>query len=192
MGIIERVFRKIYKKPSWGATQGFGSMLMLDFGNAHLRIREPIKPSSTSTIIRKHFARRLVTIRGDWRLTIFACKWALSLDGRKIADSETTRARIRKAMAVLNGQALIKVSGEPDRGRWAFLFDLGAKLETRRLDRNTEQWWLCEPSGYTFSIRGDGRYSHSPPGTVLRKAKWRKLNLGEEKVSDTRKKKGSR
>jgi hypothetical protein len=181
MGIVKRVFRSIYMKPCWGAKQGYGSMLMFEFGEPHLRIQEPHEASSSASArLRSLFSRRLVTIRGDWRLTIFGCSWKLNSDGRGTVDSDSTRARIRKALAILNGQALVKVSGDPARGRWLFEFDLGAKLKTTRFDRVTELWWLSEPSGCTLSVRGDGRYSHRPPGKIIRNAKWRALRDGEK------------
>ncbi|MBZ5782095.1 hypothetical protein, partial [Klebsiella aerogenes] len=87
---------------------------------------------------------------------------------------ESSRPRIAKGMANLDGQALVKVSGGRG-GKWLFEFDLGGKLETRTLDRNMEQWFLSDLSGYTLSMRGDGKYCYMAPGTVIRDAKWRIL-----------------
>src|SRR5439155_24926976 len=111
----------------------YSSMLMLEFGDPNLRIREPREvSSSTSAKVRKLFSLRSVRVWGDWRLTIFGCTWELNPDGRAIADSGSSRARIRKALAILDGQALVKVSGDSARGQWLFEFDLGAKLKTSR------------------------------------------------------------
>lgn len=182
LGIVERVFRGVYTKPCWGATQGYGSMLMIEFGEPHLRIREPMESQSTSKRVRAHFARRGVYVWGDWRLTIFGSDWTLYSNGQPIAHASSTRPRIRKGMAILNGQALVKVSGNPVRGRWLFEFDLGAEMRTKRFDRTTEVWFLREPSGYTFAVRGDGRYRRSPSDTPIRDSKWRAFKVKEKKT----------
>src|SRR5262245_49983518 len=91
MTIIDRVFGKIYKIPCWGAVQGFSSILTLEFGRPELRIQGPIKSSSNSKRIRALFARRIVRLRGHWRLTIFGCNWKFFSADQKMADSKSTR-----------------------------------------------------------------------------------------------------
>jgi hypothetical protein len=176
MELIQRRFNRLYNKPCWGLKQGYSSMLFLEFGEPHLRIREPCEPShSTSALIRRTLSRRSVWIRGDWRLTIFGCDWGIFSGGREIATNSSRRPRIAKALVILNGQALVKVSGGIRRGDWIFEFDLGATLETRRCDRSTELWSLSEPSGYTFSVNGEGRYRYTPPGVSINHAKWKPI-----------------
>ncbi len=176
MRIIQRVFRKVFGKACWGADQGYSSMLMLEFGKPHLRVLEPNEARAPVSVrVRKLLSRRRVRLRGDWRLTIYGCNWSISSQTAKIADSRSSRAKIRKATTILNGQALTRIYGEALRGKWVFEFDLGASLETRRFDRAAEQWILREPSGYTFSVRGDGKYTYNPPGTIIQDARWRVL-----------------
>lgn len=43
-----------------------------------------------------------------------------------------------------------------------FEFDLGSRLEAKPYNQTSDQWLLFEPSGYVFSLRGDGYYSHNP------------------------------
>jgi hypothetical protein len=171
--VVDGAFGLVYGKPCWNVRQGYGSILKLDFGQPHLLIREPIQiQSDASEKIQKHFLRRLVMLRGDWTLTIFGCTWIVSSNGNKTAESGSSRPRIRRALADLNSQALIKVSGDLGKGRWLFTFDLGGVLETRRFDLTTEQWWLYESSGYSFSVRGAGEFSYSPNDLDPLKKKW--------------------
>ena len=177
MTILDRVLRTIYKVPCWGACQGYGTMLMLEFGEPHLAIREPFVPrASASRKLLRLYSRRLVTVAGDWRLTIFGCHWVIRSKRDELADSNSRRPRIAKGLALLSGQALVGVSGTAASGKWRFAFDLGGSIEVRPLgDRSVEEWWLSQRSGHTFSVRGDGRFRYTPAGTPIGKAKWHRF-----------------
>jgi hypothetical protein len=58
---------------------------------------------------------------------------------------------------------LKEVEVNPRTGATRFDFDLGGRLEVRRMERNSEDdlWMLYEPNGYVLCVRGDGRYSHA-------------------------------
>lgn len=173
MNIVGKVFHRLCRIPCWGAKQGYGSSLVFEFGTPHLRIREPreTRPGASS-IIRRMFARRLVVPRGDWHLWIHSCHWKITLNDKVVADNTSTRRRIGKAMANLNGQALVNTSVDVARGKSRFEFDLGGVLETKRRDRNGLQWLLYEPSGHVLSLRADGKYSHALGTTPADENKW--------------------
>ena len=71
---IEEVISAVLGKIAWGVKQGYGSFLTFEFGDPHLRIREPGSISTdASETVRKHCSRRILTVCGDWHLRIFCC-----------------------------------------------------------------------------------------------------------------------
>lgn len=177
MRTIASVFKKLYGIPSWNVHRGYGSFLTLEFGEPHLRIREPIVSNASSKRVRDRFARRLVTVRGDWHLWIYCCQWKVYKGSRLIGDCTNTR-KIARAARLLNGQALVNVESSNRGTRWVFTFDLGARLETRPYDKTSEQWLLYEPTEKCLSVRADGRYSYGPASESPDKERWRLLALG--------------
>ena len=97
--VIEEAFSQLYGKPCWQVKQGYGSFLTFEFGEPHLHIREP-KPASeqASAKVRKLLARRQVTIHGDWHLWIYLCDWQILSHGQAIANSESDREVVKKAL----------------------------------------------------------------------------------------------
>jgi hypothetical protein len=73
---------------------------------------------------------------------------------RPLAHSGSRPQRIDRALAVLDGQALISVVVDTD-ARTSFTFDLGCTLLTWPYDHESEQWLLYEPDGP--SADGSGR-----------------------------------
>jgi hypothetical protein len=152
-------------------------MLMLEFGTPHLKVREPIDSCNTkSKKLLRLYERRLITISGDSRLTIFNCQWTIHSKREILADSNSTRAKIAKGLAILNGQILSNVYGHPDRGKWRFEFDLGGRIDLQSYrDCVAEEWWIYQHSGWTYAVRSDGYYRHTPPHMHIESAKWRPL-----------------
>src|SRR5688572_28222094 len=139
MNQIESSFTRLGGERCWGVKRGYGSFLTLEFGSAHLVIREPRAPDGdVSRSIRELFARRLVRARGRWHLWIYCCDWRVSSDGAVVGGSTSAR-RIDRAARELNGQKLLDVIIAPRGSRARFLFDLGAELETRPFDRSRER-----------------------------------------------------
>jgi hypothetical protein len=184
MNQIERSFAKLRGKLCWGVKRGFGSFLTLEFGTPRLVVREPhASTRAVSRRVQKLFARRLVSARGRWHLWIYCCEWRVSTNGIVIGDS-STRRRIDRAARELNGQKLLDVIVNPRGARTCFVFDLGAKLETKPFDRSSEQWLLYEPNGRVLAWRADRKYRYGegkrPPGQW----QWRKLTSKHLLTSD--------
>ncbi len=174
---ISQAFEQIYGKPCWQAKQGHSSFLTFDFGDPILEIREPrelgyyLTPNK-----RSKFLRRSVTVRGQWHLWIYFCDWSLHLNGKQIARSYSADWRIERAVGALNGQALTRVSVDPDHANFIFEFDLGGVLKTwPDEDKGRDQWMLYEPSGYVLTVRGDGHYSHQLGNSPPAQTEWRPL-----------------
>lgn len=161
---VKSVFAPLVGLPAWGAQKGHGSMLTFEFGEPSLQIREPIDTSDkASTKAAASLARRKITPRGEWHLWIYCCNWRCLANGVEIARSDSADAEIAAAAAELDGQRLLAVIVEPQRGRSTFTFDLGGLLETSPYDDGQdEQWLLYHGSGDVFAYRADGHYSWGP------------------------------
>ena len=176
---IEATFSPLYGLPCWNVKPGHGSFLTLDFGEPRLEFREPREAEhSRSLKIKNLYARRLVTLHGDWHLWVYCCYWNFFLNGRFVGDSNSEKG-IQKTVVELNGQKLVRATANQLPGHSVFEFDLGGRLTTRPYDKSYEgpsiQWMLFEPSGDVLSLRGDGLYSHQPGSTPPNEERWQSL-----------------
>jgi hypothetical protein len=157
---VERVFAPLRDLPCWNVTRGHGSFLTFEFGAPHLTVREPMETSpEMSSRVRQGLARRFVSLRGDWHLWIYCCLWQVR-DRRKVIGDWTSKRRMDRAAAYLDGQKLISVDIARRGVRTVFEFDLGGRLETAPYDRNREQWLLYEPAGTVFTVKAGRYYQH--------------------------------
>ena len=174
--LIDAAFSPIYGKPCWLAQRGYSSFLTFEFGTPHLDIYEPgERPFALSKKVKIRLVRRTVRVHGEWHLWIYCCDWSIRLGGKQIAHSESSDRRTERAVGVLDGQSLTRVSVDPSNARSVFEFDLDGSLLTWPYDKDSEQWLLYEPSGYVLTVRADGRYSHQPGDTDLSQEQWHAL-----------------
>lgn len=167
--IIGQVFSPLYGKPCWNARPGYGSFLTMEFGEPYLKIVEPRLPDDdASDWLKKHRARRQISVMGDWHLWIYCCQWHVFTGSELVGESDlqgSTKECIQRAANELDGQKLVRVSVIPENGTATFEFDLGSRLETQPYDENSDQWLLYEPSGRVFTYGPKGQYSHQPGNT---------------------------
>jgi hypothetical protein len=179
---IKKAFSPIYGKPSWQVQQGYGSFITMEFGEPRLEIDGPNdRPFVFSARDRPRIPQRLATVTGDWHLWIFCCDWVLRWQDRRLAHNESSDKKMAHAFRLLNGQALVDVEVSPRGGRSLFRFDLGCALRTkpsRSGDTDFEQWYLREPSGWWWSVRADGTYSHCRGSAAPDSVIWRPLPNG--------------
>ena len=73
-----------------------------------------------------------------------------------------------RSWAVVNGHRVehLRVAVGAQGKTSIFEFDLGSRLEAKPYNQTSDQWLLFEPSGYVFSLRGDGHHSHNPSNTL--------------------------
>jgi hypothetical protein len=174
--VFERAFAKLYGKPCWGVTQGYGSSLTLEFGEPHLEIREPIVAGPRATKrVRAILAKRGAVLHGDWHLWIYCCDWEVTHKGKRIGSSASSDAQIQCAAHALNGEKLVRFTLLPRGMQSIFEFDLGGVLKTSPYSKKDEQWLLYEPTGKVLSLRADKRYSHVPRNRPESKTKWRSI-----------------
>lgn len=176
---FEQSFRRLYGKPCWNARRGYGSFLTLEFGAPHLLVREPRKASpGSSAKLRKHYARRRVTLRGDWHLWIYCADWTVYDKRQRVAHSEAPKAKIDKAADLLNGQALTEASFHYRGCRSVFSFDLGGRLVVTPYGPDDEAWMLYEPEGMVLALKGDKTFSynsrHAAPDSEVWRTAWSK------------------
>ena len=158
---MQKVFRKLFGKPCWNVMHGYSSFLAFEFGKPHLEIQGPRSTRrALSPRVRQFLSRRHVMVHGDWHLWIYCCHWSILQNGKRLATSSSKPTQIAYAATQLQGQALINVSVDPNRGSSRFKFDFGGELETRKFDNSSEQWLLYDPSKRVLSMRPDGQFSY--------------------------------
>jgi hypothetical protein len=142
---------------------------MFDFGEPHVHVGD-VREHSRAIISSKLTIKsqiRTAYVCGEWHLWVSCCAWSIAVDGRQLAHSESSDERIRRAVYLLNGQAISQVEVNPSNGRSRFGFDLGGELRTWSYDEPDEkpsnQWFLFDPSGFVLTVRADGRFSYDPP-----------------------------
>jgi len=166
----EQIFHRLYGQPCWNARSGYGSFMTMEFGKPFLQISEPRLPATpTAPGEAESQARRVVTVRGQWHLWIHSCAWQASTGPERVGHSNlrgSSKLPIQRAARELDGQKLVQVTVSPHGATTVFEFDLGSRLEAKPYNETSDQWLLYEPSGYVFSLRGDGYYSHNPGDTL--------------------------
>lgn len=178
---IRRAFAPVIGLPAWNVRKGYGSFLILEFGQPRLKIREPIiAPTGVSERVRTAMARRIVTPRGDWHLWIYCCHWRVLSKDAQLAWSEASDEKINDAAREIDGQLLTGIETKPAVGTSVFRFDQGTRLETRPYedDDNDKQWMLYMKSGDVFSYRADGYYSWGPGNRPEDDVSWHPLPSG--------------
>lgn len=170
--IFERTFSRIYGRPCWNVKPGYGSFLTLEFGKPHLDIREPmVATKGSSPKVRALLARRNVFVHGEWHLRIANCSWEVLSNGKHVGNGSTKR-RMRRAAAVLDGQKLTRFSFNSKGRQCVFEFDLGAVLRTIPYDRKGEQWVLFTPERKVLTLRSDRCYSYTPATCPTEGGEW--------------------
>jgi hypothetical protein len=175
--IFERLFKKIYGKPCWRVSPGYGSFLTLHFGEPHLEIREPsVAKRSASAKVKRLLQSRTVLIYGQWRLWINCCNWKVLSKGKLIGES-SSKPGIQRAADFLDGQNLRQFSIMPGQSRCRFTFDLGGILETWPYNDHGEQWFFFDsPVRKVLTLRADGYYSYEPYHRVESK-NWKPIQI---------------
>jgi hypothetical protein len=130
MNPVHDAFTDLLGLRSWSVTQGHGSFLTFEFGDPELRIHEPrMSTHFIGSNEKLEVVTRTAFVCGSWHLWIYCCNWELTFHDRQLVHCESDSARIRRALGILNGQALVGVDVASD-STSTFTFDLGAVLST--------------------------------------------------------------
>lgn len=129
-------FEKLIGLYSWGWSIVYDQILSIEFGEAHLNIREPVKSVSPSEKITRAMARRKITPVGQWNITFEAGFWVASSFFSSTSSEQIEGADARETLKDMDGQVLSRVGIEENFLR--LHFDLGGTLEVpRKADRAT-------------------------------------------------------
>jgi hypothetical protein len=172
--IIDDIFSPIYGKFCWDAEKGYGSFLTFEFGEPHLYVWERHRSKEGMLELRRSGA-----VHGDWHLWIYMCDWKIHSHEKLIADSQSPKRKLDRAMGRLHGQVLTRVDVQLDY-RTTFQFELGDQLETipniAEYGQKSEQWLLYEHLGKVFTLRADQMYSYQPGDTPRDEERWVPFN----------------
>lgn len=162
--VIQEVFQPVYGLMCWDVHWERYLNLSMSFGQPRLVVHEPYESESPSARIRQIHAYRKVIVRGEWWLWFSSAYWKLSLCDTKPITSSSSNRRIQRALALLDGQKLVKVEVKASTSATRFAFDLGAVLDVRRLEpnRDSDLWTLYTSTNYTLSVLGTGAIKYGP------------------------------
>jgi hypothetical protein len=151
--------------------------LSMSFGQPIMRIHEPEDINSSDEGLRLRHSHRLVTVRGEWWFWIGSAYWKLSVKGHDKITPLTPLKRMRRGLALLDGQILTGISMNPKTSVTEMDFDLGAKLSIRRLSAQDDSamWSLYQPNGHVLSIRANRTYKDGHGSMVLDQIEWKPI-----------------
>lgn len=138
----------------WFVRRSAYSVLRMDFGSPHLKIREPAHhaPNSTQAVI-DALERRMVIPTGKWHLFIEDGDWSVKTRFRSASRSDVSVDMVDAALRQLDGQRLVNVSYVND--GWHFEFDLGGSLDIGRSASPGKLAWTEESEWILFYEDGN-------------------------------------
>ena len=152
--ILKDSFGQLSGLPCWGVKRGHGTSLTLEFGQPHLRIREPeVDPLAES--LGKH---RCVSVAGQHHLWLHLGDWEISYEGEQIASSNSEQDQIDRGTFLLDGQILTKFVQQRSPTESQFHFDLGGKLVIRKyiISAADEELWHFYSGDSVLSLLSSG------------------------------------
>jgi hypothetical protein len=173
---IQKAFSPLIGLPAWLVRKGHASCLTFEFGQPHLKIRQPTVSSSESEQARRFLSKRSVSPRGEWHLWIYCCHWRVLSAGNEIAWSESPEQTIVKAARELDGLLLTKVGVDRVRRTSEFTFESETTIRMWPYDEDdSPQWMLFRQSGDVLTYRADGLYSFGPSDRPADEEQWQAL-----------------
>jgi hypothetical protein len=169
-------FQPLLGLHAWGVQHGYGSFVTMEFGEPELKIITRLMPTELEGEPSRIKSRSTQT-GGQWHLWIYCCDWSISLNGIQMAHSESEDVQINRAVDVLDGQILTKVS-VTGLAHTKFEFDLGGVLTTWPSPTDSydgedvEQWYLYEPNKHVLALRSDGYVSLDPGSRTEEEHDW--------------------
>lgn len=156
--------------PCWGVRHDQGAFVTLEFGTPRLDIRDG-NPHAALPSQR----RRKISVRGEWRLWLYACNWTYEESGELIAHNDSSAAGIAHALDRLDSQKLTRIHTSATTGATSFLFEASSRLSAQPLEPEEPLWHLYMPAGEVLSVRAGGWVNVSRDGTPCGEENWARL-----------------
>ena len=149
----------IYGEYCWNFRKGFGTFLLLDFGQPYLVIREPIRVNRAGSDRRPNsLANRHVTALGEWQLWVQCSGWRLTCaEGSVSWDGPS--GDLDSAMKSISGQKLVGVTLDRAIESTVMTFDLGGEIIVpfkADQDDGEECWDISRKDGARLSCDDRG------------------------------------
>ncbi|MBN8890549.1 MAG: hypothetical protein J0H91_09675 [Rhodospirillales bacterium] len=105
------------------------NVLRMDFGDVHLKVREPDPDlSGRSQAVIDALGRRIVMPTGKWHLFISEREWSVATKFHSCSRADTDAEDVNAALRQLDGQRLVAVARRGGGSDWVLEFDLGGVL----------------------------------------------------------------
>jgi len=151
------VFAPLIGQLIWQVRLGFGTFMTAEFGQPHLRVREPMPARRTTTDVdRRILARRRVFVTGDWHLWIQNGEWSVAT--AHYTANASDNAPSAQCLGELEGQRLQSADKGGADKLLVLGFDLGGTLiVSPSLETPEDQWSLHRWDGGITSSDSSGQ-----------------------------------
>ena len=156
MNAAEEMLRRIIGEICWGVSYDRQLNLSLNFGEPHLRIRDP-RPNAKSPSLR----RRGVTPSGTWWLWVRIARWQLEIPSLHSVSGTSSIRKIGHAIRELEGECLSDCEVARTTGKTVLTFDAGSTLRISRFSKTDEDdlWTVYGPNGISGAVNAQGGFS---------------------------------
>lgn len=156
---VKQLFEPFVGQTVWQVRRGHGSFLVMEFGNPHLSVREPIITSPGSPDkVRRNLQRRHIDVVGDWRLWVQYAEWKLTSRYGVLTNNDPDGSPSDECLSDLDGQQLLLVGPGMKERSCSLAFDLGGALDMWPSESvPEEQWSLYGWEGDIVSCSHDGQ-----------------------------------
>ncbi len=155
---FQDIFKPIIDQVVWGAEQGYGSFLTLEFGLPKIGLSSVRKPSADSKFPFDTFDSRDVTIKGEHSFLLFMSNWKILAGKTELAYDESNREKISFALSFIEGQKLQTITVEPRNNTTVLQFDLGGVISISNEDYGDdlhEMWKFHTNNERILTYRND-------------------------------------
>ncbi len=165
---IQNILQPIIGQFVWGAKQGYGSFLNLEFGNPKTEFSGIHKPKEKNKFPFNEFESRRLTIKGEHSFFIYMSNWKIYAKENELAHDESERDEIEFALGFINGQKLNNVIINTKENITKLEFDLGGIIvisDENYADEINELWNFYTHSDKVITYRNDRKASYEKTKT---------------------------
>ncbi|WP_046755714.1 hypothetical protein [Kordia jejudonensis] len=174
---IQDILQPIIGEFVWGAKQGYGSFLNLEFGCPKTELSGIHTPKEKNKFPFNEFDSRHVKITGEHSFFIYMSNWKIYAKDSELAHDESERDEIEFALSFINGQKLTNLIVNTKENITKLEFDLGGIVvisNENYSDEINEMWNFYTKSEKVLTYRNDKKASYGMA----------KTEFGTEKFTD--------